>query len=245
MSAAADDRFTAIISDPKLLAQGLKAIGLTGAQREALIQLHAAPRGLPAEVDAGGRVRGPTVWQCSRVGTLLTRHFAGIGPRDAMMWIGFVREGPRDTIFWCMRPTVAQALESLGWVTSGLADRMNPEPLKRLPKPDAEAMEGEFRLRVHLERERDPLLAKSKRDAMRLPDGSLDCEACGANSARLFPGLERDLWEVHHSKPLSERNTKSPTRLQDLVVLCPTCHRAIHSIHPMPDLSAFRQMFFD
>lgn len=50
--------------------------------------------------------------------------------------------------------------------------------------PDAlVAIEGDPRWFFHLQRERDPAIAKAKRTAARLPDGRLLCDACGFRCA--------------------------------------------------------------
>jgi len=112
--------------------------------------------------------------------------------------------------------------------------------------PDIElsAIEGNPRLFFHIRRERDPTLARAKRDAMRRPDGQLACEACGFVVPSVYPGLSGDVCEVHHRRPLAEAAEAIATRLQDLAVLCPNCHRAIHRTDPLMSIEDFRARFF-
>ena len=55
------------------------------------------------------------------------------------------------------------------------------------------------------------------------------CDVCAMDTARSYPWTERVL-DVHHLLPLASgtRVTGRGTTLDDLVPVCPTCHRAIH-----------------
>jgi hypothetical protein len=66
--------------------------------------------------DAGSRVRGDTVFSCSKVGGYLTKHFDGVGPGDKMMWIGTIKHDAKGNERWIMRPQIKVALETLKWV---------------------------------------------------------------------------------------------------------------------------------
>jgi 5-methylcytosine-specific restriction protein A len=112
------------------------------------------------------------------------------------------------------------------------------------PDLDLAAVEGDPRLFFHIRRERDAALARAKREAMHRPDGSLMCEACGFLAARVYPGLSGDVCEVHHRLPLSKVTDKVATRLEDLALLCPNCHRAIHRTDPLKSVEDFRTAFF-
>lgn len=52
------------------------------------------------------------------------------------------------------------------------------------------------------------------------------CQACG--NKPVIKG--KPLVECHHLRPLAEGQRE--TRLSDLVTLCPTCHRAVHTRQP-------------
>ena len=58
--------------------------------------------------------------------------------------------------------------------------------------------------------------------------GHLRCEVCDLEPETLYGGDADSLVDVHHILPLS---VSGPTRthLDDLAVLCPNCHRAIHA----------------
>jgi len=122
-------------------------------------------------------------------------------------------------------------------------------PITAVPAPLAEpdllaAMEGDPRLFIHVRKERIPALAKAKRDSMRRPDGQLACEACGFLMTVAYPGLLGDICEVHHRQPLALVVEQVETRLEDLAILCPNCHRAIHRTEPLLSVEDFRSQFF-
>lgn len=83
------------------------------------------------------------------------------------------------------------------------------------------------RVRVtHLRTERSPylrrLLFANSRQAY-------TCNMCGRNMRRMYPWTDNIL-EVHHLLPLSSALTitSTGTSLQDVVPLCPNCHRSVH-----------------
>jgi predicted HNH restriction endonuclease len=98
---------------------------------------------------------------------------------------------------------------------------------------EAEAMAENSKLIPHLRRERNPLLAKKKKaDFRRKNKGRLYCEACTSPHAE-YKNLTSDIFEVHHRLPLSKAKGPVKTKLSDLAVLCPNCHRAINRTKPM------------
>ena len=73
------------------------------------------------------------------------------------------------------------------------------------PDPELAAIEGDPRLFFHIKRERDRGLARSKRDAMRRPDGQLICEACGflvVTPIQVFPATSARFTTVGRSRKL-------------------------------------------
>lgn len=102
---------------------------------------------------------------------------------------------------------------------------------------DAAVAEGDAKLVRHLHRERDPDLRRHKIAQVRERTGELTCEACGFDALAAYVGIE-DACEVHHRVEIA----KGPrfTTLDDLAILCASCHLAIHRIRPMPSVEAFR-----
>jgi hypothetical protein len=56
-----------------------------------------------------------------------------------------------------------------------------------------------------------------------------DCKACGLNFEQTYGEIGRNFIEVHHVKPISEKGgSYEIDPKEDLVPLCPNCHRMIH-----------------
>lgn len=94
----------------------------------------------------------------------------------------------------------------------------------------AEGREGGLVLRAHLRRERDSRLVAAKRAQVLARNGSLACEVCGFDGTKVYGGGIA-VFDVHHIVPLHIVG-ESVTRLEDLIVICPNCHRAIHQHRP-------------
>lgn len=93
-----------------------------------------------------------------------------------------------------------------------------------------EADETGVRIVAHRRRERDPGLVRRKRAQVLRRTGSLACEACGFDSNSEW-GVE-GIIDCHHLKPVSELEPGTKTRLSHTRLLCPNCHRLVHSRRP-------------
>jgi HNH endonuclease len=104
------------------------------------------------------------------------------------------------------------------------------------------AIEGEPRMFLHYRRERNSSLAQMKRESARNADGQLECEVCGFIGETVYSDcLVGDVCEVHHRKPLGQLLDVAETCLDDLAILCPNCHRAIHRTTPMMSVEELRK----
>ena len=73
------------------------------------------------------------------------------------------------------------------------------------------------------------------------------CDACGMDTSKKYPWLERVL-DLHHILPLSSGtrvSSETGTILDDLMPVCPTCHRAIHRFYDSRLKSLRRQDFLN
>jgi 5-methylcytosine-specific restriction enzyme A len=93
-----------------------------------------------------------------------------------------------------------------------------------------ETDETEVTIVAHRRRERDPRLVRRKRAQVLRRTGSLACEACGFDSNAEW-GIE-GIIDCHHLKPVSELEPGTKTKLSDTRLLCPNCHRLVHSRRP-------------
>ena len=106
---------------------------------------------------------------------------------------------------------------------------------------DAAEREGAILLSLHQRRERSSRLVRRKKQNALRRTGRLQCEACDIDFATRYGATAFGIMECHHSKPLSSLEKPENTRLRDLALLCPNCHRAIHRIFPLPTIIQFKQ----
>jgi hypothetical protein len=85
--------------------------------------------------------------------------------------------------------------------------------------------EGERRLVAHFQIERDPEVRR-RFLAAREGEGRLACDACGVDLGAKYGRIFAKVVEVHHLVPIAAGVRR--TALDDLALLCPTCHRVVH-----------------
>jgi hypothetical protein len=93
---------------------------------------------------------------------------------------------------------------------------------------DPFAFEGDSKFSLHLEIERSNKLRGRKIAAFLKKHGRIFCELCHTNLKDKYPFLEKDFIEVHHIIPLSQLASPTCNTLDDLMLLCPNCHSAVH-----------------
>lgn len=102
--------------------------------------------------------------------------------------------------------------------------------------------EGRKIRKAHLSIERNPKL----REAFFAANPTSECDMCGMDTAAIYPWAGRVL-DIHHLLPLCSgaRSDTQGTVLDDIVPLCPTCHRAVHRYYDMLLRQAGRRDFVD
>lgn len=91
--------------------------------------------------------------------------------------------------------------------------------------------EGRVIRRIHSARERNQRLIQAAKSKFIQLHGSLYCEACGLEPSTFYSDSELGgkIIEAHHNVPLSTYTAQSTTNINDIRMLCPSCHRAIHT----------------
>jgi 5-methylcytosine-specific restriction protein A len=95
---------------------------------------------------------------------------------------------------------------------------------------DLEADETGVVLLTHRRRERSRKLVAKKKAAALSQTGALACEACGFDSEARY-GIQGVI-ECHHLKPVAELQPGETTKLSELRLVCPNCHRLVHRRRP-------------
>lgn len=89
-------------------------------------------------------------------------------------------------------------------------------------------IEGARKLALHYRRERDAGLSRDAKAAFaKANGGKLFCQACGIEPLKVY-GVQ--VIEAHHRIPLSKSEEGRVTEISDLIMLCPSCHRAVHRV---------------
>lgn len=107
--------FSELLKDIPHIAKALASFELTMKEKNDLFQLYSSEHGVLATRDKGNRVRGETVYSCSKIGSLLTRYFDNIGPIYSMSWIGYIETDRHGNERWLMQPNIRSAIAALGW----------------------------------------------------------------------------------------------------------------------------------
>ena len=146
---------------------------------------------------------------------------------------------------------VSRAAEDLSFLLNiaaetvfrSLEDRSFPNPIDTGELNEiAEAPEGRALTVSHLRHERSRALARVRKDRTLRTAGRLACEACGFDYAERYGERGHGFIECHHTRPVSELGNGAVTRLEDLALVCASCHRMIHARRPWLGMDELRAM---
>ncbi|MFC5480568.1 HNH endonuclease [Massilia suwonensis] len=101
--------------------------------------------------------------------------------------------------------------------------------------------EGRVLTRMHRFRERNRKLAADFKKKYRKLHGKLDCAGCDDDFADKYGSLADSLVDVHHTKPIHTLKPGDKTSAKDLVLLCASCHRAVHAQKYWLSIAELRQ----
>lgn len=101
------------------------------------------------------------------------------------------------------------------------------------PESEIAGKEGKLLTRIHVYRERDKAFAiMAKKYYRNRNGGKLHCQACGLDPILLYGEDGERCIEAHHTIPIEELQPDSETRVQDMAMVCASCHRIIHKQKP-------------
>ena len=103
-----------------------------------------------------------------------------------------------------------------------------------------EAEEGRLLTRIHVSRERNRELVRSKKESVLRKESKLVCEACGFDFAEKYGERGEGFIECHHNKPVHTLVEGGKTKLADLSLICANCHRMVHSKKPWFSIEQLR-----
>jgi predicted HNH restriction endonuclease len=100
-----------------------------------------------------------------------------------------------------------------------------------------EALEGDtHRVEVRFRKRNRALIDAKKMES----NGA--CTVCQFNFVARYVGLKRDCLVAHHVKPIGKRKKATKTTLDDIDLLCPNCHAAVHTKDPPITAADLRKM---
>jgi predicted HNH restriction endonuclease len=98
--------------------------------------------------------------------------------------------------------------------------------------------EGRLRQKEYWQRERNPLLR-----AQALYKHGYKCQICDFDFEKVYGDFAKYCVEVHHLNPLASSRARGRTSTSDdVIVLCPNCHRALHKHDDPCDWRAIRTL---
>jgi predicted HNH restriction endonuclease len=105
------------------------------------------------------------------------------------------------------------------------------------PEQILAALEGDTYPAEALFRKRNRALIDAKKLKS---DGK--CSVCGFSFIDQYTGLTNDCLVGHHVKPIGKRKKVTKTTLDDIDLLCPNCHTAVHTKDPPLTAAKLRKM---
>lgn len=115
-------------------------------------------------------------------------------------------------------------------------------PLEAIPDVEAPTVaeedevlafpEGKEKFVLHRKKERSRELVKAVKERALQADAKLCCQVCGFSFVEEYGELGEGFIEAHHLFPISQLTEETPTRLDDLALVCSNCHRMLHRRRP-------------
>ena len=93
---------------------------------------------------------------------------------------------------------------------------------------DVEYHEGKIAYRMHRIRERNPEVIRKAKNSFIRHNGRLYCEVCEFDFQTVYGERGNGFIEGHHKRLISSMRENEITRIDDIALLCPNCHRMIH-----------------
>jgi predicted HNH restriction endonuclease len=100
--------------------------------------------------------------------------------------------------------------------------------------------EGKLKYRLHRIKERSRKLSKAVKDTSLREVGELLCDVCGFSFRERYGDLGDGYIEAHHTVAISLLKKETPTKVNDIALVCSNCHRMLHRKRPWLGMSELR-----
>lgn len=107
---------------------------------------------------------------------------------------------------------------------------------------DGEFPEGKISERMHKFRERNSKVAQIAKQNFKDKYGRLFCQVCEFDFEKEYGEIGANFIEAHHTIPVSEMQSGHKTKIEDLAMLCPNCHRMAHKKRPWLKMTELKQL---
>jgi len=101
--------------------------------------------------------------------------------------------------------------------------------------------EGKKSFAWHRKLERSSKLARKVKNKRLKETGDLCCEVCGFSFQKCYGSIGVGFIEAHHTMPVSQFKGQRITKLEEIALVCPNCHRMLHRVAPLPSIADLRK----
>jgi len=108
---------------------------------------------------------------------------------------------------------------------------------------DGEFPEGKLSERKHKFRERNSKVVQLAKQNFKNKNGRLFCQVCEFDFEKEYGEIGTDFIEAHHTIPVSEMQPGHKTKIEDIAMLCPNCHRMAHKKRPWLKITKLKQLW--
>ncbi len=116
------------------------------------------------------------------------------------------------------------------------------QEFKANEKLEGEFPEGKISERKHKYRERNSMVSQIAKQNFKNKNGRLFCQICEFDFEKEYGEIGADFIEAHHTIPVSEMQPGHVTKIEDLAMLCPNCHRMVHKKRPWLKMGELNQL---
>jgi hypothetical protein len=93
-------------------------------------------------------------------------------------------------------------------------------------------LEGKECFRLHRSKERNLTLIKVAKAKYLELNKRLSCQVCDFSFEENYGELGKGFIEAHHLFPISKLTEETPTKIEDIALVCSNCHRMLHRRRP-------------
>lgn len=158
--------------------------------------------------------------------------------------VGLDRGNKDEALVWSEFASNPERLGSVAkFIRDGVAAYSDNEDLSGPDELDiVEAEEGKVATRIHRYRERNRKLVETAKEKELAKSGRLSCQVCGFDFTKQYGEAGRGVIDVHHTKPVHTMQPGEKTKVNELVLLCPNCHRMVHSKRKWLSIEELKQL---